>query len=95
MRPAQTVPTQTMTDILLLKDAERTVVNWVLRQRRSTLAQISQQVQKSPDELRPMVNQLVAAGFLLENAETGRYQIAVRTRPQRPSAEKLWDAIGD
>jgi hypothetical protein len=86
---------QTMTDILLLNDAERSVVNWVLRQRRSTLTQIAQQVNKSPDELRPMLHQLVTSGFLWESAETGCYQIAVRTRPQRPSTEPLWNRLDD
>ncbi|MGC1308573.1 MAG: hypothetical protein WA885_15210 [Phormidesmis sp.] len=84
-----------MSDILTLEDAERSVVNWVLRQRRSTLAQISQQLQKSPIELCPMLDRLVADGFLSKSAETGRYQISVRTKPQRSGSEHLWDALSD
>ena len=84
-----------MTDILSLAEAERPVVNWVLRKRRCTLEQISQQIEKSPEELRPILNQLVSAGFLLEDIETEKFRIAVRTKPQRPSTEKLWDALSD
>ena len=84
-----------MTDVLALAEPERSVVNWVLKRRRGTLAQIAQQMGKSPDELRPMLQKLIVDGFLLENEETGNYQIAVRTRPQRPGADQLWNAISD
>lgn len=86
---------RTMTDILALAEAERAIVNWVLKQRRSTLTQIAQQVEKSPDELRPILTQLIRDGFISENEETGHYQIAVRTRPHRPGADQLWNAISD
>ncbi|MEM8502356.1 MAG: hypothetical protein AAF716_04305 [Cyanobacteria bacterium P01_D01_bin.1] len=86
---------RTMTDILSLADADREIVNWVLKQQRSTLDQISQHTQKSSDDLKLTLTQLVSEGFLSEDAETGNYQIAVRTKPRRPSAEKLWDTISD
>ncbi len=84
---------QTMTDVLLLNDAERSIVNWVLRQRRSTLAQLSAQFRQSPEALSALLDQLVAAGFLLETV--GQYRVAVRTKPYRPSTEQLWDALTD
>lgn len=84
-----------MTDILSLADAEREVVNWVLKQRHSTSAQVSAHTQKPLGEVQPLLDRLVTEGFLAENKDTGNYQIAVRTKPQRPSAEKLWDTISD
>jgi DNA-binding IclR family transcriptional regulator len=92
-------PSRTMTDVLSLAEAERSVVNYILRQRRSTLSQISQQLEIPTTDLQPLLNRLVSEGFLTEAAETASetaiYQIAVRTRPHRPSAEKLWDALSE
>jgi len=84
---------RTMTDILSLAAAERAVVNYVLKQRRSSFAQIAQHTQTSSDDLQPMLDKLVADGFLSKDIDVGNYQIAVRTKPHRPGAEQLWDAI--
>ena len=85
----------TMLDVLSLADAERSIVHYVMRQRRSTIAQLSHHFSKTVAEIQPLLHQLVAAGFLSKDLKSDSYQIAISSRPRRPSAEKLWDIIDD
>ena len=84
----------TMLDVLSLADAERSIVHYVMRQRRSTITQLSHHFSKPVAEIQPLLHQLVAAGFLSKDSSDS-YQIAIISRPRRPSAEKLWDIIDD
>ncbi|ESA38971.1 hypothetical protein N836_29695 [Leptolyngbya sp. Heron Island J] len=86
---------RTMIDVLSLADVERSVVHYIMRQRRSTPAQLSHHFKKTVADIQPILNQLVTDGFLSKDLESDSYQIAISSRPQRPSAEKLWDMIGD
>lgn len=86
---------RTMLDVLSLADVERSLVHYIMRQRRSTLAQLSHHFNKTVADIQPLLNQLVTDGFLLKDPKSDSYQIAISSRPQRPSAEKLWDIISD
>ena len=84
-----------MIDVLSLADVERSVVYYIIRQRRSTLAQLSHHFNKTVADIQPLINQLVTDGFLSKDPKSDSYQIAIISRPQRLSAEKLWDMISD
>ena len=86
---------RTMLDVLSLADLERSVVHYIMRQRRSTLAQLSHHFNKTVADIQPLLNQLVIDGFLSKDPKSDRYQISISSRPKRPSAEKLWDIISD
>lgn len=86
---------RTMLDVLSLADVERSVVYYIMRQRRSTLAQLSYRFNKATEDIQPLPNQLITDGFLSIDPKSDSYQIAIGSRHQRSSAEKLWDSISD
>ena len=86
---------RTMIDVLSLADVERSVVYYIIRQQRSTLAQLSHHFNKTVADIQPLINQLVTDGFLSKDPKSDSYQIAIISRSQRLSAEKLWDMISD
>lgn len=91
-------PSRTMTDVLSLPDLERSVVNWIMRHSRSTLAQCAEAIEQPATALQFVLPQLVNDGFLrcveseLDEMQQC-YEPAVRTRRNRVVPQKIWDAL--
>jgi hypothetical protein len=62
---------KTMTDLLALPDPERRLMNWLMRRRQASLAELLNQIGGSVESAQGMVEQLLQAGFLstLEKSE--------------------------
>ena len=64
---------KTMTDVLTLPDAERKLMNWLMRRRRASLTEISDHLEESSDTAQKILKQLFQAGFITpsDDVETG------------------------
>jgi hypothetical protein len=84
-----------MTDLLTLADPERTLVNWLLRQRGASLADIVAHTQAEPAALQAMLDNLTATGFLIlhEDADPAVFKPNLVSRRPRTMPEKLWKAV--
>lgn len=64
---------KTMTDVLALPDAERKLMNWLMRRRKASLIEITDHLGESSDAAEGLLEQLFQAGFItsLDEAESG------------------------
>jgi len=93
--PQRPTGSKTMTDLLALADAERTLVNWLLRQRGACLADIVAHTQIELAATEAMLNDLIAAGFLVYDvsADPAVYKPNLVSRKPRTVPDQLWNAI--
>lgn len=86
---------RTMTDLLALADAERTLVNWLLRQRGASLADIVAHTHIESADLQATLDKLIAAGFLIfsDDADPALFKPNLVSRKPRTMPEKLWKAL--
>lgn len=93
--PAASSGPRTMTDLLALADPERTLVNWLLRQRGASLADILAHTQVEPATMQAMLDTLIAGGFLTVNpaADPAIFKPNLVSRKPRTMPEKLWKAV--
>jgi hypothetical protein len=86
---------KTMTDLLALADAERTLVNWLVRQRGASLAEIAMQLHHPLEEAEAMVEALIELGFLTADASVEPTVFKPNLVSHRPRAVpgSLWDAL--
>ncbi|MFQ4138649.1 hypothetical protein PGN35_020280 [Nodosilinea sp. PGN35] len=84
-----------MTDLLSLADAERTLVNWLVRQRGASFSDLVAHTQLAPATLEATLNELLAAGFLTldEAAEPPRFKPNLISRKPRTVPDPLWRAL--
>ncbi|WP_228052311.1 helix-turn-helix domain-containing protein, partial [Nodosilinea sp. LEGE 07298] len=84
-----------MTDLLGLPDAERTLVNWLVRQRGASLADIVAHTQAEPAAVQNMLDNLLAAGFLTtdEASNPALFKPNLVSRKPRTVPDKLWNAL--
>jgi hypothetical protein len=94
-QPVATAGPKTMSDLLTLADPERTLVNWLLRQRGASLADIVAYTQTEPAALQAMLDNLTAAGFLSlhDDADPAVFKPNLVSRRPRTMPEKLWKAV--
>lgn len=86
---------KTMTDLLTLADPERSLVNWLLRQRGASLDDILAHTQAEPAAVEAMLDSLMAMGFLTLNEDTdpGLFKPTLVSRKPRALPEELWKTI--
>ncbi len=84
-----------MTDLLALADPERTLVNWLVRQRGASLPDIMAQTQTDPAAVEAMLNDLVATGFLTldEAVAPPKFKPNLISRKPRTVPDRLWHAL--
>lgn len=86
---------KTMTDLLALADSERTLMNWLVRQRGAPLGDIVAHTQAEPAAAQTMVAALVAAGFLTVDTATDPpiFKPNLVSRKPRTVPDRLWQAL--
>jgi predicted transcriptional regulator len=84
-----------MTDLLGLPDAERTLVNWLVRQRGASLADIVAHTQAEPAAVQTMLDNLLTAGFLTTDkaSNPALFKPNLVSRKPRTVPDKLWNAL--
>ncbi|MGG6238976.1 hypothetical protein ACQ4N7_10075 [Nodosilinea sp. AN01ver1] len=94
-RPAASAGPKTMTDLLVLPDAERTLVNWLVRQRGASLADIVAHTQAEPAAVQTTLDNLLSAGFLTvdEASDPALFKPNLVSRKPRTVPDKLWNAL--
>ncbi|MGB3309170.1 MAG: helix-turn-helix domain-containing protein [Nodosilinea sp.] len=86
---------KTMTDLLGLPDPERTLVNWLVRKRGASLADIVAHTRAEPAAVQAMLNDLLATGFLAVDDVSGPavFKPNLVSRQPRTVPDRLWNAI--
>ncbi|WP_035990575.1 helix-turn-helix domain-containing protein [Leptolyngbya sp. KIOST-1] len=84
-----------MTDLLGLADPERTLVNWLVRQRRASLADIVAHTQMEAAAAQALVDKLLAGGFLVveDGSNPAIFKPNLVSRKPRTVPDKLWNAL--
>ncbi|HEY9648477.1 MAG TPA: P-loop NTPase [Chroococcidiopsis sp.] len=92
----QTDSSLSMFDVLALPNAQRQIVNWVLRNGSATLKEIAAHMGEDEATLAPLVVALVDQGFIQQSEEEGelRYQPHFFGRPTQSSSD-LWKIMSD
>ncbi|MBE9158463.1 MarR family transcriptional regulator [Nodosilinea sp. LEGE 06152] len=86
---------RTMTDLLGLPDPERTLVNWLVRQRGASLADILAHTQTEPAAVQATLDNLLTAGFLTvdEASDPALFKPNLVSRKPRTLPDQLWNAL--
>lgn len=94
-QPAAASGPRTMTDLLALADPERSLLNWLLRQRGASLADILAHTQVEAAAVQAMLENLIAGGFLTVSQATDPavFKPHLVSRRVRTVPEKLWKAV--
>lgn len=86
--------TRTMADLLFLPETERSLMNWLLRQKQATLSEIAAHLNQSESATQPLLNELMAQGFIqIEQGDICCYQPNLMSRKGRSVPTKIWDAL--
>lgn len=95
LRPAATAGPKTMTDLLTLAEPERTLLNWLLRQRGASLADIMAHAQAEPAAIEAMLDNLTTAGFLIlhNDADPAVFKPNLVSRQPRTMPDELWKSV--
>ncbi|MBD2113433.1 MULTISPECIES: hypothetical protein [Cyanophyceae] len=94
-RPVGSAGPKTMTDLLALAEPERTLLNWLLRQRGASLADIMAHTQAEPAAIQAMLDNLMATGFLIlhNDAAPPVFKPNLISRKPRAMPEELWESV--
>ncbi|WP_017300801.1 MarR family transcriptional regulator [Nodosilinea nodulosa] len=86
---------KTMTDLLLLADPERTLVNWLVRQRGASIAEIAVHLGTEPTLVQALLDDLIAAGFVTVDltSDPAVFKPNLISRKPRTVPDQLWKAL--
>ncbi len=84
-------PTRTMADLLFLPDAERSLINWLLRQQSASLTEAATFLDQPEAEAATLLQTLIDQGFV--QLIDQRYQPKLQVRKGRNVPTKIWDAL--
>ncbi|MDJ0714590.1 MAG: hypothetical protein QNJ54_10270 [Prochloraceae cyanobacterium] len=95
-KPSSKVSSKTMADLLFLPKMERSLMNWLLRQQKATLAKIADRIAKDLDDTLVILEELSEQGFLKSVECEGEicYQPCLVARKQR-SRTQVWDILDE
>ncbi len=87
---------KTMTDLLALPDSERTLMNWLVRRRQASFAELLDRVGGDAETLKGMIERLISAGFLTADGDSGEsvFKPNLVSRKTRTLPNQVWDALG-
>lgn len=96
--------TKTMADLLFLPELERSLMNWLLRQRSASLAEVVSYLAedevvyagRNPEEIaRSLLEKLTVEGFLQVTESEGQicYQPCLASRRGRQVPSNIWNAL--
>jgi len=94
---SQPPPTRSIADLLFLPEAERSLVNWLLRQHSATFSEVVAHLSQAPDAVQLLLENLIAEGIVrsIEENDELRYQPRLITRVGRQVPRKIWNALED
>lgn len=86
-----------MADVLALPDHLRRLVNWLIRQEESGLADVARQLGQDEEATRVALADLVARGFIREMRVRGetRYQVRLAVTRRRKLPLDLWQSLDE
>ncbi|MDQ4077678.1 MAG: FeoC-like transcriptional regulator [Chloroflexota bacterium] len=84
-----------MADLLELPPEQRQVVNWMMRKRQATLAEIAAYLGKDEEVTRALLAELVGKGFVRERGTEGDQSYRIRYAPKKNRKVPLdiWQAL--
>jgi hypothetical protein len=84
-----------MADVLTLPDPSRQLINWMMRQREVSLAEVVAHIGQDEDVARTVLGELMEQGFVSEMEVEGESRYRVRLAPKRghPLPEHIWQAL--
>lgn len=87
----------TMSEVLILPDDQRHLINWLLRQKSATLAEAAHFLGWEEPAAQTLVSELVGRGLLREYELHGalRYRVRLAPKSGRTMPENLWRALDD
>lgn len=88
-------PTRSIADLLFLPEVERSLLNWLLRQRSATLSELVAHLSQTPEAAELLLEGLMAEGFIKLSEKNGElsYQPRLITRVGRQVPSQIWDAL--
>lgn len=94
-RSSGTPPTRTMADLLFLPDAERSLMNWLVRQQSATLAEVAAHLNETEAAAQHLLTELTNQGFVqfVEQADQSHYQPKLTIRKGRKVPTNIWNAL--
>lgn len=87
--------TKTMADLLFLPELERGLMNWLLRQRSASLAEVATYLAETEEIARSHLEKLTTEGFLQSTEAEGglSYQPCLASRRGRQVPSNIWNAL--
>lgn len=88
-------PTRTMADLLFLPETERGLMNWLLRQKSASLAEVAAQLMQDEAIAQTALDELIAQGFVrsVEINSQMQYQPCLTSRRGRQVSTNIWNAL--
>lgn len=84
-----------LTDILILPDSLRQLVNWIMRYQEVSVVEVAAHIDEEEDVAHTMLESLVAQGLLSKRNVRGKYRYRLRLAPKqkRNLPEKIWQVL--
>lgn len=84
-----------MVDVVSLPDDQRQLVNWIIREKDVTLAQVMAHTAQEEEILRPQLEALVKQGFLqqLEIESELHYQLRLAPKQRKQLPKDIWQKL--
>jgi DeoR/GlpR family transcriptional regulator of sugar metabolism len=84
-----------MSDVINLPDDQRQIANWIIKQKKVTLAEIIDYTNLAEQIIQENLQILISAGFISEINENGLvfYQTCLSQKPKSQLSQKIWDNI--
>lgn len=94
-RSEKQIGTKTMSDLLFLPDAERSLMKWLLQQQSASLTEVATFLAQDESSTQVVLDQLMEQGFVrsAELNEQLRYQPCLASRKTRQVPSKIWNAL--
>ncbi|MBI2864731.1 MAG: MarR family transcriptional regulator [Chloroflexi bacterium] len=97
MQARDKTPGLTMSDVLVLPEAERRLLNWMMRADEVSLAEVADRLQADETAARARLAELMEKGYVREIDIHGDVRYRVRLAPKRGREIPLniWSALDD
>jgi len=86
---------KSMADVIDLPKDQRQIVNWIIRQKKVTLAEIVDYTKLTEQAIQENIQILISAGFITEMQENGIvfYQTCLNQTRKSKLSQQIWDNL--
>jgi predicted transcriptional regulator len=93
--PEEPLTQKSLADVINLPNHERKLVNWIIDQKKVTLAEVSVQINQSEEVAKNLLQTLINQGFIqeLKAGDSVEYQPCFISQKKSQISANIWDKL--